>query len=399
MIDTLTTSFMTLAQNGAPEVEITLIDKIKDFVNSYSVPQISLPFVFMPLFILAFVAYRWWTKPVIFWPLFLIFAVVYFAFIPLDVNYAAILQKPDNVPITMMIFLTIFFLWLALRQAAINDRNREIGKPLLEEDREDKVLCWPDLVYTELIAMVLCTVVLVVWSVLLKAPLESPANPAGPPNPSKAPWYFLGLQELLVYFDPWMAGVVLPGLIILGLAAMPYMDTNPKGNGYYTFKERKFAIFTWMFGFLILWVVLIVFGTFLRGPNWNFFGPFQAWDPHRVDKLTNINLSEIVYVSILGMKMPDNLLVREWLGIAFTALWCGALPFLLTRIPRKTGDIPIVGEGLLIFRDLRAQMGFSRYYLMSILFVIMALVPVKMVGRWLFNLKYIIAMPEINFNL
>lgn len=381
MISLLPNSTILLAA-GAPD--ITALDKFKDFVNRWSVPQYSLP-LFCILMFAAFFWYRKWTKPAIFWPLMIAFTIVYFAFIPLDDSYASILKKPDNVPISMMVFLTLYFLWLGLRQAAINDQNMEIGKPLIEEDREDKVLCWPDLVYSELLAMVLCTVVLIVWSVLLKAPLESPANPAGPPNPSKAPWYFLGLQELLVYFDPWMAGVVLPGLIILGLAAMPYIDTNPKGNGYYTFKERKFAILTWMFGYLILWCVLIVFGTFLRGPNWNFFGPFQVWDPHRVDPLTNINISDVWYVVLLGGKLPDNILVREWPGMVLTVFWLGALPVLMTRIG--------------FFSRLRAQMGFSRYYLMAVLFVIMLLVPVKMVGRWTFNLKYIIAMPEINFNL
>ncbi|MCL4195856.1 MAG: hypothetical protein KJZ69_00060 [Phycisphaerales bacterium] len=381
MISLLPNSTLLLA-SGAPD--ITALDKFKDFVNRWSVPQYSLP-LFCILMFAAFFWYRKWTKPAIFWPLMIGFTVVYFAFIPLDDSYASILKKPDNVPISMMVFLTLYFLWLGLRQAAINDQNMEIGKPLIEEDREDKVLCWPDLVYSELLAMVLCTVVLIVWSVLLKAPLESPANPAGPPNPSKAPWYFLGLQELLVYFDPWMAGVVLPGLIILGLAAMPYIDTNPKGNGYYTFKERKFAILTWMFGYLILWCVLIVFGTFLRGPNWNFFGPFQVWDPHRVDPLTNINISDVWYVVLLGGKLPENILVREWPGMVLTVFWLGALPVLMTRIG--------------FFGRLRSQMGFSRYYLMAVLFVIMLLVPVKMVGRWTFNLKYIIAMPEINFNL
>src|SRR5256885_945242 len=111
------------------------------------------------------------------------------------------------------------------------------------------------------------------------------------PNPAKAPWYFLGLQEMLVYFDPWMAGVVYPGLIIVGLAAIPFIDTNPKGNGYYTVRERPFAIVTFMFGFLILWVVLIFFGTFLRGPNWSFFGLYQAWDPHKPEALNNIDVS------------------------------------------------------------------------------------------------------------
>ncbi len=379
--DNLTALTLAMAEHSP-----TMLEQIKHLVNSLSVPEISLPLIFTPLFLGMFLFYRQWTKPAIFWPLFLLFAIVYFAFIPLDYNYAKILLKPDNVPITMMVFLTIYFLWLALRQAAINDRAMEVGEPLIEEDREDKVLCWPDLVYTELIAMVLCTAVLMIWSYYLKAPLESPANPAGPPNPSKAPWYFLGLQELLVYFDPWMAGVVLPGLIIVGLAALPYIDVNPKGNGYYTFKERKFAILTFMFGYLILWVVLIVFGTFLRGPNWNFFGPFQAWDPHRVDKLTNINLSEIIFLGLLDTSMPESRLIRELPGFVFIIFWLGVLPVLLQKI------WPLFGR-------LRLEMGFVRYHLMAQLFLIQALVPVKMVCRWGFNLKYIIALPEINFNL
>src|SRR5205085_11607954 len=119
-----------------------------------------------------------------------------------------------------------------------------------EQSEDEKVLVWPDLVYTELICMVIATFVLVMWSVLLKAPLEQPATTAKAPNPSKAPWYFLGLQEMLVYFDPWMAGVVLPTFIIIGLIAIPYIDFNQKGNGYYTFSQRPFAIITFMFGFL-----------------------------------------------------------------------------------------------------------------------------------------------------
>src|SRR5262249_20859736 len=113
-----------------------------------------------------------------------------------------------------------------------------------------------------------------------------------------APWYFLGLQELLVYFDPWIAGVLLPLLIILGLVALPYMDKNPRGNGYYTFAERKFVISIFMFGWMIMWVVLIVLGTFLRGPNWNIFGPYETWDPHRPAALLNVNVAEVFWVVI-----------------------------------------------------------------------------------------------------
>src|ERR687883_1965954 len=127
-------------------------------------------------------------------------------------------------------------------------------KPILADD---KIYTWPNLVRAEFLVALFVMVVLILWALLIDAPLEEPANPTRTPNPSKAPWYFLGLQEMLVYFDPWIAGVVLPSLIIVGLMVIPYVDVNPKGNGYYTWSERKFAISTFCFGFLILWVGMI----------------------------------------------------------------------------------------------------------------------------------------------
>jgi len=122
------------------------------------------------------------------------------------------------------------------------------------------------------------TVLLMVWSLTLSAPLEEPSNPNVTMNPAKAPWYFLGLQEMLVYFDPWMAGVVMPTLIIVGLMAIPYIDANPLGNGYYTYKQRKYAIWTFLIGFIGLWVAMITIGTFIRGPGWMWFWPTEVWD-------------------------------------------------------------------------------------------------------------------------
>src|SRR5262245_38880224 len=176
-------------------------------------------------------------------------AGVFFAFGILDPNFRLIFTKPDNVPIVGLIFLLVFFIWYSLREAVLNDRRIAAGTGPIEKEESDRVWVWPDLVYTELISLILCSVLLIVWSIFLKAPLEQPANPANTPNPSKAPWYFLGLQEMLVYFDPWLAGVVLPGLIIAGLIAIPYVDKNPKGNGYYTFSERKAEITIFLFGF------------------------------------------------------------------------------------------------------------------------------------------------------
>src|SRR5438067_12655564 len=153
----------------------------------------------------------------------------------LDRNFRLIITKPDNVPIVGLIFLLVFFVWYAMKEAVLNDRRIAAGQGPIEKAEADRVWVWPDLVYTELISLILCTIVLIVWSILLKAPLEQPANPANTPNPSKAPWYFLGLQEMLVYFDPWLDGVVLPGLISVGLICIQYVDRNPKVHAYYTF--------------------------------------------------------------------------------------------------------------------------------------------------------------------
>ena len=374
---------MVLPTLAAAAQEGSALQASKDLINALSVPQFSLP-VLAIAFVLMLVTYRTWTRPAVFVVLAGIFCLVYFGSMAIDENYLKILRKPDNVPITMMLLGTGFFIWLALRQAAINDERVEKGEPLIEGGRDDKVLVWPDLVYSELICIVLASVALIVWSIVLRAPLEAPANPAGPPNPSKAPWYFLGLQEMLVYYDPWMAGVILPGLIVSGLIAMPYMDMNPKGNGYYTLKDRKFAVGIWLFGFLILWVVLIVFGTFLRGPNWNFFGPYEAWNAAIQVPLTNINLSDYFWTFGLGQPLPENMFVREFLGIAFIAAWVMILPVIL---------------GFVGLRKMRIELGWIRFVIMSVHLVVMALLPLKMVLRWLFTLKYFIYLPEINLNV
>jgi hypothetical protein len=296
-----------------------------------------------------------------------------------------VMGKADNVPIPLLIYSVGFFTWIALRRAVLNDERIKKGEPVLEKLEDDKVLVWPDLVYTELIAMIVATFVLVIWSILLKAPLEQPATSAKAPNPSKAPWYFLGLQEMLVYYDPWMAGVVLPTFIIVGLMAMPYIDFNREGNGYFTFSQRPFAMVTFMFGFIVLWVTLIVLGTFLRGPNWNFFGPFTYWDPHKVDPLNNINVSQIFWLKWLGKPLEGmNPVVRELPGIILVLLYLFALPPLLART---------------IMRKYFIKMGFVRFILLVTLLQFMAALPIKMVLRWTMNLKYIVALPEIFFNI
>lgn len=308
----------------------------------------------------------------------------FFLFGAFDPNFRLIITKPDNVPIVGLIFLLIFFTWYSMRQAVLNDRRLAAGQPPEEKDESDRVWVWPDLVYTELISLILCSVLLIVWSILLKAPLEQPANRSVTPNPSKAPWYFLGLQEMLVYFDPWLAGVVLPGLIIVGLMAIPYVDRNPKGNGYYTFAERKAEVTIFLFGFVILWSSLIVLGTFLRGPNWNFFGPFEYWDIHKLEALTNVNLSEYIWVLALRQGLPSNWFVREIFGILLVLAYVFVVPVLLART---------------VFKQYYEKLGAPRYYVSAFLFLMMMSLPIKMLLRWLFDLKYLVAIPEFFFNI
>ena len=313
-----------------------------------------------------------------------------------NMYFAEIVTKPDNVPIVAMVILLAFFTWLATYKSVINDERAKQGLPPTEKLDDEKILVWPDLVYSELICMVVVTAVLIIWGICLQAPLEEPASSVKTPNPSKAPWYFLGLQEMLVYFDPWYAGVVLPSVVVAGLMAIPYLDFNKKGNGYYTISERKFAYLTFQFGFLDLWVTLIILGTFLRGPNWNIFGLYEYWDTHKVLALNNVDLSQFFWERWLGQSLPraastDSdltkalmILLREGPGILLLLGYFLFLPPLLATTSW--------------FRPFFVKMGFIRFMVMINLLLLMATLPIKMLLRWIFNLKYIVSIPEYFLN-
>ncbi len=341
-----------------------------------------------------------------------------------DPNFMLIVGKPDNVPITAMLFVSTFVLWLAMSQAVNNDRRMEQKLPPDEKETSgQKTWVWPDLLYIEFIALIICSIILILWAIYLRAPLEQPANPAATPNPSKAPWYFLGLQEMLVYYDPWYAGVVLPSIIVVGLMAIPYIDINPKGNGYYTFADRKFSIGIFLFGYLALWVFMIITGTFLRGPGWNFFGPFEFWDPHKIVALNNVNLSDYVWVkwfqwiyqkthiewfnqglpqvrnAVPHLLPPDlnpnspysiqaflvvvcHAIYREFACILFLSFYFLEMPCILAKT---------------VLRKFYEQLDIVRFSVLVMLFLTMFTLPLKMVLRWTMTLKYFVDTPWIKF--
>ena len=134
----------------------------------------------------------------------------------------------------------------------------------------DKVHTWPHLLAAEFVASLACLVFTFLFSIWVNAPLLQLANNNQTPNPSKAPWYFLGLQELLTMFHPMVAGVTIPGVGIIMLIFAPYIDKNPSNKP----EDRKFAT-SLMTVHLMFWAVLVMIGSFFRGPGFNFTLPWR----------------------------------------------------------------------------------------------------------------------------
>jgi len=150
------------------------------------------------------------------------------------------------------------------------------GKPAAGErkvlDEEDAVMVWPHLLVRHAVAALATLLVVLLVSVFVDAPLREVANPNLTPNPEKAPWYFAALQELLSHLHPLVAGVLVPGAIVIGLLVLPYIDRSP----YLRPRQRKVAVISFTV-FLVIWVVLTLIGFAFRGPNWGWVWPWDEW--------------------------------------------------------------------------------------------------------------------------
>ncbi len=150
------------------------------------------------------------------------------------------------------------------------------GKPVAGEGKDpaadDMVMVWPHLLVRHAVAALAITLAVLIIAIFFDAPLKAVANPAITPNPEKAPWYFAGLQELLAHFHPLVAGVLIPGAIVIGLIALPYLDRSL----YVKPSHRRVAVATFT-AFLVLFVILTLIGFAFRGPNWSWVWPWQEW--------------------------------------------------------------------------------------------------------------------------
>ncbi len=257
-------------------------------------------------------------------------------------------------------------------------KSKVVAQERLTKLVPDKVHTWPYLVRLEMLVATITMALVTVWSIVVDAPLEEPANPTKTPNPSKAPWYFLGLQEILVYFDPWFAGVVLPSFIIVGLMIIPYIDINPKGNGYYCFRDRWFSISVFLFGFLVMWVSLIIVGTFFRGPGWYLFIPGQYWDVHKTVAITNVNMTDWLY---LHLPFPPftwlrNPVTAMWTGTFLVLFWVFGIPAVYWQAQHKKSET-------------LQRLGKVRYWITAFFFMVMVGTVWKVFLRHLFNIKYV----------
>lgn len=245
---------------------------------------------------------------------------------------------------------------------ALKDKQTPAAKAGLEEvegAEPDKLLSFPHLVFKEFLCLMLISLLLIIVSMVINAPLEEEANPGKTPNPSKAPWYFVGLQEMLVYFDPWIAGVMAPLLIIIGLSVIPYMDRNTKRvGGYAGIKYRLFAVTTFSIG-IFAWFALIIFGYYFRGPAWLVYLPWESWDIHKP------------VVSPGGVILP--------LYIGGSAL--------LTYFGLGMG-LPIIFAHR-FYRVLGPTRYFTTMFFVLCMFVFLAKIPLRL----LFSIKYIIQTP------
>jgi quinol-cytochrome oxidoreductase complex cytochrome b subunit len=150
------------------------------------------------------------------------------------------------------------------------------GKPVAGERKEpaddDMVFVWPHLLVRHGVAALAVLFLVLVIAVFFDAPLRDVANPTVTPNPEKAPWYFAALQELLAHFHPLVAGVLIPGAIVIGLIALPYIDRSL----FIRPQHRRVAVLTFT-AFLVIFVVLTIIGFAFRGPNWGWVWPWQEW--------------------------------------------------------------------------------------------------------------------------
>lgn len=259
-------------------------------------------------------------------------------------------------------------------------RSDKSGYMLMNKPSYPRVPSWPDFIWIIFLMMLFITILLWGVSFLVYAPLEEAAEWAKTPNPAKAPWYFIGLQELLVYFDPWIAGVILPNQIIIGLILIPYVDVSPTEQGSYNFERRRFAIAFFTFG-MIFWFLLIVVGQILRGPSWQIYWPIIDYDIGG-----NSWVREGVALKEAGSELESlSFGVGMALIIGFSTIGM-ILPLVIPKLMPKSK----ICQRLQRYLD---DLGLIKYFVVQSHVLMMGGTVGKIILRLVFDVKYILETP------
>lgn len=284
------------------------------------------------------------------------------------------LHAPDFFAALLLLVLIGVAIWLSLshwrrcrREQPIEDTSR----PTAQAEPE-QVTSWPYLLRIELLATLLIILLVSWWAILGRLPIDAPMDPEVTPPIAKAPWFFVGVQELLHYFDAWLAGVMLPLIIVVGLCALPYL-TSTSSHEENTQQLSKWSSRrpTVIAGALLLfvWLFLIVVGLFFRGENW-LWRPVWHWGQLvELQPVRMRSLAQLLHLSGRVGEIVEGLLVVGPF-IALAAFWprLKKLPWAKAR-------------------------GFARYYLSGALLIILSGVVFKIIALYLFGVRYFWVTP------
>jgi hypothetical protein len=293
-----------------------------------------------------------------------------------DARFRALVLDPARLPALVLLLSTLAFLWLALHRP----RGAEPRPAAIPAERPAG----------EAAVVVAAGTLLMAGAFFLDPPLGRSALDLAADASTvsgRTPWFLGGLHELGSYFEPWMADFGLPALLVAALLALPYLDVSAAAEDDPARERRR--LMTFAAASLLLVLLPIVVATFVRGPHGIAFGPFEARDAVRPTPAPAVPLAEVFWCRGLGMSAPPAAwLLRELPGVLALTGWFFFLPWLLARwsATRKAVE------------RYRKAVGARRYQLTLALALCLAIVPLKMYGRWLFGIGRWLDLPELSLS-
>ena len=294
----------------------------------------------------------------------------FFGTVLADDGARRLILHPERLPVVLLAVSSLILLWIEMRRFWLPSEASEVR----QAPAKSGFSTLDTTVATGVgLLLVACT-----W--LRPASLGAVAEPLSPPALAKAPWFFVGLQELDAYFDPWVPYFALPLLLVAGLLGLPFIQIGSEGAG------RRRSLF--LLGWLLLWLWPMTVGALLRGPHWNAFGLFEAWDASRPAPPAPQPLSDVFWLGWLRASEPESWWWRELPGAILLAGYFVLLPIVLGRW-RLTGKA---------YASYRSAMGPWPFRAALAWVLTVMIVPLKMYGQWLWNIGYWLHLPELAFN-